>query len=62
MYFLCDVAIGTHLYTVMSIQKTCEIEVIVASRIADPFFPVDVFLAGIDCQNRSWHRILYSCL
>ena len=18
-------------------------------------------LAGIDCQNRSWHRILYSC-
>ena len=18
--------------------------------------------AGIDCQNRSWHRILYSCL
>ena len=53
MYFLCDVAIGTHLYTIMSIQKTCEIEVIVTSRIADLFSPVDVFLAGIDCLNRS---------
>lgn len=53
MYFLCDVAIGTHLYTVMFIQKTCEIEVIVASRIADPFSPVDVFLAGTNCLSRS---------
>ena len=38
------VAIGTHFYTIMSIRQTCEVEAIVASRIADPFAPVDAIL------------------
>ena len=38
------VAIGTHFYTIMSIRQTCEVEVIVSSRIADPFAPIDAIL------------------
>ena len=44
IYRVLTVAIGTHLYTIMSIRQTCEIEAIVASRIADPSTPVDAIL------------------
>ena len=44
MHRVLAVAIGTHFYTIMSIRQTCEVEAIVASRIADPFAPVDAIL------------------
>ena len=37
VYRVLTVAIGTHLYTIMSIRQTSEVKAIVASRIADPF-------------------------